>query len=258
MYEGLARDRLSAGRVELGIVGLELLPSPGRALARPPARATHLPWRHRRHARRSSCESERGPAVRGRSVTNVGARDAIERISIRRSLQSGKHRIIPIVCRSRCGWEGADRRRSVAAVRDRPGCPGPANERYNSGRLGAAGAGRSARSRCRRTRAGHYDHRAFRRCWVLDRDRVCCRNWSARDQSAGPGQKAPAESAVIRTLPRRERLTFAACRDRSESGGGEIRTESVETPDSDGRLRPSGETIIETSRRAPNVMHTET
>jgi hypothetical protein len=78
-----------------------------------------------------------------------------------------------------------------------------------------------------------------------------------RDQSAGPGPKAPAESAVIRTYPEGSALPSRRVETRSESGGRELRTETVETPDPDGRLRPSGETITETTRRTPTVMHTK-
>jgi hypothetical protein len=78
-----------------------------------------------------------------------------------------------------------------------------------------------------------------------------------RDQSAGPGPKAPAEGAVIRTSPDGSALPSRSVETRRESGGRELRTETVETPDSDGRLKPSGETITEATRRTPNVMHTK-
>jgi len=65
------------------------------------------------------------------------------------------------------------------------------------------------------------------------------------------------ESVVTRTFPAGASAPSRWVETRRESGGGVVRTETVETPDSDGRLTPSAETIIETSRKAPNVVHTK-
>jgi hypothetical protein len=78
-----------------------------------------------------------------------------------------------------------------------------------------------------------------------------------RDPSVSPGPKAPVESAVTRTSPAEGALPSRRVETRSETGGREVRTEIVESPDSDGRLRPSTEAVTETSRKAPNVVHTK-
>src|SRR5262245_52471515 len=78
-----------------------------------------------------------------------------------------------------------------------------------------------------------------------------------KDPSVKPGPKAPVESAVTRTSPAEGALPSRRVETRSESGGREVRTETVESPDSDGRLRASGEAITETSRKAPNAVHTK-
>jgi hypothetical protein len=78
-----------------------------------------------------------------------------------------------------------------------------------------------------------------------------------RDNSAGPGSKAPAEGAVTRTNQDGSGTPSRRVETRRESGGREVRTETVETPDSEGRLKPAGETVTETSRRTPNVTRTK-
>jgi hypothetical protein len=76
-----------------------------------------------------------------------------------------------------------------------------------------------------------------------------------KDPGSGVGPKAPVESAIIRTSPSDSTLPLRRVETRSESGGREVRTETVETPDSDGRLKPAGQAITETNRRTPNVVH---
>ena len=85
--------------------------------------------------------------------------------------------------------------------------------RYNSGSLGAARRGAPQRFRWRRTRAGHYDHPAFRGRWLLDRDRVCRRNRPATRPKRRPWAERPGGARNPPHVPGKGRLAFAACRD---------------------------------------------
>ena len=66
MYDGLDPDRSPAGRVELGPVGLELVPAAGGGEPGAPAGKENLTWRHRGHARRPPRESRGRSPLRGR------------------------------------------------------------------------------------------------------------------------------------------------------------------------------------------------
>ena len=73
-------------------------------------------------------------------------------------------------------------------------------------------------------------------------------------QKAGPGPTGSMESTVILEFRTGSALPSRHVETRSVSGDREVRAETVETPDPDGRLKPSQETITETIRRAPNVV----
>ena len=78
-----------------------------------------------------------------------------------------------------------------------------------------------------------------------------------RDDRAGLGPKAPTESVVVRTYPLGAVLPSRSVETRSDSGGREVVTETIEFPDLDGRVRPTIEAITETIRTAPNAVQTK-
>src|SRR5690349_17257511 len=70
----------------------------------------------------------------------------------------------------------------------------------------------------------------------------------------GPGPNAPGESRFTRTYPSSGVMPTRRLQIRSESDGREVVTEIVETPDIDGRFKPSLETTSETVRPAANAV----
>ena len=77
-----------------------------------------------------------------------------------------------------------------------------------------------------------------------------------RDDSAGPGPKAPVERVVVRTYVAGDVVPSRSVETRSDSGGREVVTETIEMPDPDGTLRTAGETTTETIRTGPNAVQT--
>ena len=77
-----------------------------------------------------------------------------------------------------------------------------------------------------------------------------------RDDSAGPGPKAPVERVVVRTHVAGDFLPSRSVETRRDSGAREVVTETIEMPDPDGKLRPTGETTTETIRTPPNAVQT--
>ena len=77
-----------------------------------------------------------------------------------------------------------------------------------------------------------------------------------RTAQIGPGPNAPGESTFISTYPSSGVIPTRRLQIRSESGGREVVTEIVETPDIDGRFAPSLETSSETVRTASNAVQT--
>lgn len=77
-----------------------------------------------------------------------------------------------------------------------------------------------------------------------------------RDDGGGPRPSAPAESVVSRTYPLGGVLPSRRVETRNESGGGEVVTETIVTPDVDGKPRPTRETITETIRTGSSGVQT--
>jgi hypothetical protein len=77
-----------------------------------------------------------------------------------------------------------------------------------------------------------------------------------RDDRAVPRPKAQAERVVVRTDPLSGRSPSRTVETRSDSGGREVVTETIENPDPDGKLRPTQETTAETIRTGPNAVQT--
>src|SRR4051794_7241822 len=69
-----------------------------------------------------------------------------------------------------------------------------------------------------------------------------------RGDGAALAPGAPGESVVSRTYPLGGVLPSRTVETRNESRGGEVVTETFETPDADGKSRPTREAITRTSR----------
>src|SRR5262245_37811007 len=76
------------------------------------------------------------------------------------------------------------------------------------------------------------------------------------DSSVGAGPQAAAETTVIRTYSSATVFPTRRVETRRVSGDREIRTETVETLDVEGRLAPSEETVTETNGGSPDVVRT--
>ena len=87
MYEGLDRGRLSAGRLELGPVGLELVPRAARPTSWPRGCSEVSRWRHRRHARWPPCGSDSRSALCSRGDAPARAGDQGSRLPLWRAVR---------------------------------------------------------------------------------------------------------------------------------------------------------------------------
>jgi hypothetical protein len=77
-----------------------------------------------------------------------------------------------------------------------------------------------------------------------------------RDDRAALGPSAPTERVVVRSNPFGGALPSRTVETRRDSGGSEVVTETLQSPDIDGRLVPTRETSTETTRTGPTTVQT--
>ena len=89
---GPRADRLPAGRLELGTLGLELVPPARRGTAGRAVGSRRIARGYRRHARRPPRESGRGSSVRDRGDPSARARAESARLSFWRAVRAARIR----------------------------------------------------------------------------------------------------------------------------------------------------------------------
>jgi hypothetical protein len=75
-------------------------------------------------------------------------------------------------------------------------------------------------------------------------------------QGSETAEQGPATSVIERTYPAGDLTHWRRVQTRSESGGREVVVETSEVPDVEGKLAPIQETVMETTRTAPNTAQT--
>ncbi len=76
----------------------------------------------------------------------------------------------------------------------------------------------------------------------------------AQDERVGQGPQAPRATSIVSTYPSSARVPSRRAEMRSESGGREVVTATIEILNPDGRFGPSEETITETDVTGPTVV----
>jgi hypothetical protein len=77
-----------------------------------------------------------------------------------------------------------------------------------------------------------------------------------RSETAEQGPQGPARSVIERTYSAGDLIPWRRVQTRSESGGREVVVETFDVPDVEGKLAPIQETVMETTRTAPNTAQT--